>query len=181
MLAIRGGSASCRRHACPGPQHDAQAAALGREVYVFGGGVIASYDHILAVSRSGAGARPIGRLPRVQSDVAVATIGGTAYIVGGYDGVEPLDTIVAWRPGGVARVVARLPFGLRYAAVAAVGGKLVIAGGTLADGVSDAILTYDPARRRRGRADGRAARAGDPRLGGRARRARLRDRRPAQR
>ncbi len=144
VLAIHGGAASAAGN-LPEPQHDAQAAALGREVYVFGGGVVASYDHILAVGSSGAGAHPIARLPRVQSDVGVATIGGTAYIVGGYDGIEPLDTIVAWRPGGVARTVARLPFGLRYAAVAAVGGKLVIAGGTLADGVSEAILTYDPA------------------------------------
>ncbi len=31
----------------PEPQHDAQAAALGGAVYVFGGGQVESYDHIL--------------------------------------------------------------------------------------------------------------------------------------
>ena len=56
VLAIRGGSAKAAG-SLPGAQHDAQAAALGREVYVFGGGVIASYDHILAVNPSGSDAR----------------------------------------------------------------------------------------------------------------------------
>jgi len=126
-------------------QHDAQAAELGGQVYVFGGGVIASFDHIVRVNPASGASAVVGRLPRLQSDVAVATIGATAYIVGGFDGTAPLDTIVAWRPGTGARTVARLPYGLRYASVAAVGGRLIIAGGTRSDGVSDAILSYDPA------------------------------------
>ena len=144
IVSLQGGAARSRG-ALPGPQHDAEAAVLGGAVYVFGGGVVASYDHIVRVDPASGAAAVVGRLPRPQSDVAVATIGRTAYIVGGYDGTAALDTIVAWRPGGAARVVARMPFGVRYAAVAAVGGRLVIAGGTLSDGVSSAILTYDPA------------------------------------
>jgi len=145
IVSLQAGAARARG-SLPGPQHDAQAAVLGGAVYVFGGGVVASYDHILRVDPATGAAAVVGRLPRPQSDVAVATIGDTAYVVGGYDGTAPLDTIVAWRPGtAAARVVARMPFGLRYPAVAAVDGRLIIAGGTLADGVSDAILTYDPA------------------------------------
>jgi N-acetylneuraminic acid mutarotase len=143
VLSLRSGR-DVERGPLPEPQHDAQAAVLGREVYVFGGGVVASYDHILRYDPATGRVTLAGHLPSRQSDVAVATIGATAYVVGGFDGTAPLDTIVAWRPGRRARVVARLPFGLRYASVAAVGGRLTIAGGTLADGVSDAILTYDP-------------------------------------
>ncbi len=79
------------------------------------------------------------------SDVAVAALDGVAYVVGGYDGTHWLDTILAWRPGTSPRVVAHLPFGLRYAALAADGERLIVAGGTTATGVSDAILSFDPA------------------------------------
>ena len=143
VVGVRG-TGSVARGRLPGPQHDAAAAVLGGHVYVFGGGVAASYAHILRYDPATGTVAVAGHLPRPASDVAVATIAGTAYIVGGYDGVAPLDTIVAWRPGRRARVVARMPFGLRYASVAAVDGRLTIAGGTLADGVSDAILSYDP-------------------------------------
>jgi hypothetical protein len=144
VVALRG-AGSVTRGRLSAPQHDAAAAVLGRDVYIFGGGVVASYDHILRFDPANGAVAIAGRLPRPQSDVAVATIAGTAYVVGGYDGTEPLDTIVAWRPGSRrGHVVARMPFGLRYAAVAAVDGRLTIAGGTLSDGISDAILSYDP-------------------------------------
>ena len=140
-----GGGALAAR--MPEPQHDAQAATLGGAVYVFGGGDIASYTHILRLDPAGGAVAHAGVLPQRSSDVAVATLGGTAYVVGGFNGVAPLDTIVAWRPGAPARIVARLPVALRYAAVAAVAGRLIIAGGTSASGVSDAIWSYDPAER----------------------------------
>ena len=139
------GAHSSLRASLPEIQHDAQAAVLGGQVYVFGGGDVASYTHILRFDPVSGTVALAGELPSRQSDVAVATIGSTAYVVGGFDGVAPLDTIVAWRPGGRSHVVARLPFAVRYAAVAAVGGRLIIAGGTGADGLSDAIWSYDPA------------------------------------
>jgi hypothetical protein len=145
IVALGGGPSITAR--LPARQHDAQAASLGGQVYVFGGGDIASYNHIVGFDPAGGPVRHAGRLPSPASDVAVAVLAGTVYVVGGFDGVAPLDTIVAWRPGGVARVVARLPFGLRYAAVAEVAGRLLIAGGTTSSGVSDAILSYDPADR----------------------------------
>ncbi len=144
IVALDGRTAALRAR-LPDIQHDAQAAALDGQVYVFGGGDLASYPHILRYDPATATTATVGALPRPQSDVAVATLGTTAYIVGGFDGISPLDTIVAWRPGHAARYVARLPFAVRYAAVAAIDGRLIIAGGTGLDGVSDAIWSYDPA------------------------------------
>ena len=144
VVEVTAAGTSSVRAQLPDVQHDAQAALLGGQVYVFGGGDIASYPHILRYDPARGAAANAGELPRAQSDVAVTTIGSTAYVVGGFDGVAPLDTIVAWRPRAAARYVARLPFAVRYAAVAAVGGRLIIAGGTGADGVSDAIWSYDP-------------------------------------
>jgi outer membrane protein assembly factor BamB len=145
VVELDAGGRSTIRAQLPDVQHDAQAALLGGQVYVFGGGDVASYPHILRFDPANDSAASAGELPRPQSDVAVTTIGSTAYVVGGFDGVAPLDTIVAWRPGGGARYVARLPFAVRYAAVAAVSGRLIIAGGTGVDGLSDAIWSYDPA------------------------------------
>jgi hypothetical protein len=142
IVAIGAGPAIAAR--LPDVQHDAAAARLGGKVYVFGGGDLASYDHIVSYDPAGGPLRYAGALPSRASDVAVAVIAATAYVVGGFDGTAPLDTIVAWRPGGTARTVARLPVGLRYASVAAVDGRLIIAGGTTGSGVSDAILSYDP-------------------------------------
>lgn len=133
----------------PEPQHDAQAAQLGGAVYVFGGGQVESYDHILRFASSGR-VSVVGNLPQPASDVAVAAIGSTAYIVGGYNGRSALDTILAWRPGLSPAVVGRLPEGLRYAAVAASGSQLIIAGGSTAGaagagtGASRAILRFEP-------------------------------------
>jgi len=145
IVALGGpGAGASVRAQLPDVQHDAQAASIGGQVYVFGGGDLASYPHILRFDPATGAVATAGELPRAQSDVAVTTLGSTAYVVGGFDGVTPLDTIVAWRPGSPARYVARLPFAVRYAAVAAVAGRLIIAGGTGVDGVSDAIWSYDP-------------------------------------
>jgi outer membrane protein assembly factor BamB len=144
IAVTAGGASSLLRARLPDIQHDAQATRLGGRIYIFGGGDIASYSHILRFDPAAGTVATAGELPRLQSDVAVTTIGSTAYVVGGFDGVAPLDTIVAWRPGSTARYVARLPYAVRYAAVAAVGGRLLIAGGTDAGGVSDAIWSYDP-------------------------------------
>jgi hypothetical protein len=130
--------------ALPEAQHDAQAAALGGAVYVFGGGVVSSFNHILRYEPASGSVTVAGTLPSAASDVAVATLGETAYIVGGYDGAHFLDTILAFKPGSAPRVVGHLPQGLRYAAVAANGGQLLIAGGTIEGGASDAVLRFTP-------------------------------------
>ena len=67
----------------PGAQHDAQAARLGAQVYVFGGGEFTEYDHILRYDPVSGQITPAGTLRTPASDVAVAAIGNIAYIVGG--------------------------------------------------------------------------------------------------
>ena len=106
-------------YSLPLAQHDAQGAALGNRVYVFGGGSFSELNHIISVDPATGTVRTVGALPHAQSDVAVAESGGTAYVVGGYDGTNWMNTILAYRPGGPARVVGHLPVGLRYSAVAA--------------------------------------------------------------
>ncbi len=139
------GASAASHGTLPNAQHDAQAATLGRYVYVFGGGEFTTYDHILRYDPATGSVAQVGALPRPASDVAVAALGGTAYIVGGFDGTDFLDTIVAWRPGGDARTVGHLPTGVRYSAVTANGDSLIIAGGTVPSGVSEDIFRFVPA------------------------------------
>ena len=117
---------------------------LGKDTYVFGGGQVSSYDHVLRFDPVTGSVSQAGTLPQPRSDAAVASVGGTAYVVGGYDGVEALDTILAWRPGSPVRTVARLPLSLRYAAVAAIAGQLVIAGGTHGESAQREVLRFNP-------------------------------------
>ncbi|GAC1438180.1 MAG: hypothetical protein NVSMB51_13650 [Solirubrobacteraceae bacterium] len=134
-----------RGGALPAKQHDASAALLGGAVYVFGGGDLASYDHILKWDPQTHRLSQAGRLPRRASDNAVVAVGDTAYIVGGYDGRQASADILAWKPGeAVARVVGHLPLALRYAAVAYAANRIVIAGGTSAAAATDGIFTFTP-------------------------------------
>ena len=133
-----------RNASLPGAQHDAQAATLAGQVYVFGGGEFTQYDHILRFDPATNTVSAAGVLPTPASDVAVTQTGGTAYIIGGFDGTNWLDTILAWRPGTPARVVARLPVPLRYGAVAAINGKILIIGGTTPTSTSQEIYRFDP-------------------------------------
>jgi DNA-binding beta-propeller fold protein YncE len=130
--------------------HDAAAASIGGDGYVFGGGDgVRQLDAIVRVDPASGATAPVGRLPTPSSDHAAAVVGGTAYVVGGYTGSAWLDTIVAWRPRTRARVVGHLPAPVRYAAVAAAAGRVVVAGGSLTDGsASRAVYVFDPATRR---------------------------------
>lgn len=129
----------------PNAQHDAEAANLAGQVYVFGGGSLTELNHILGFDPGTHAVREVGVLPTASSDSAVTQVGPTAYVVGGYDGTNYLNTILAWQPGGTARVAGHTPDGLRYAAVTAVGGKVIILGGSTPAGASRAIYSFDPA------------------------------------
>ena len=54
VMAVLDGSHASQAGALPNAQHDAQAATLGANVYVFGGGQFTEYDHILSYSPSSA-------------------------------------------------------------------------------------------------------------------------------
>lgn len=136
--------APLRSASLPGAQHDAQAATLAGDVYVFGGGDLTEYDHILRFDPATGTVSAAGVLPTAASDVAVTQTGETAYIVGGFDGTNWLDTILAWRAGTAAQLVGRLPVGLRYAAVTVANGQVLIIGGTTPTRTSDAIYRFDP-------------------------------------
>ncbi|MGH2911568.1 MAG: Kelch repeat-containing protein [Solirubrobacteraceae bacterium] len=132
----------------PEAQHDAQGTFMDGRAYVFGGGQVSSYDHILSYDPATTSVAQAASLPTPTSDAAAAAIAGTAYVVGGYDGHRALGTIVAWRPGERPEVVGRLPYGLRYAALAASGGRLLIAGGSRGEAATTAIFSFDPATQR---------------------------------
>lgn len=130
----------------PGAQHDAQGAGLAQGGYVFGGGNLTEYDHILKIDPATASVTTAGRLPSPSSDVAVTEVGATAYIVGGYDGTNFLNTVLAFTPGRGARVVGHLPVGLRYAAVTPGPiGQILVIGGTTPTGASRAVYIFNPA------------------------------------
>ena len=129
----------------PAAQHDAQGAGLPQGGYVFGGGNLTQYDHILKIDPTTASVRAAGRLPSPASDVAVTEVGATAYIIGGYDGANFLNTVVAWTPGRGARVVGHMPVGLRYAAVTPGPiGQILVIGGTTPSGASRAVYIFNP-------------------------------------
>ena len=114
--------------------------------YVFGGGSLREFDHILRVDPATASVSAAGRLPSPSSDVAVTQAGATAYIVGGYNGSNFLTTVLAYTPGRSARVVGHLPVALRYAA-ATPGpiGQILVIGGTTPTGASRAVYIFNPA------------------------------------
>jgi outer membrane protein assembly factor BamB len=124
--------------------HDAAAATVGSNVYLFGGGQTSSYNAITQVDPSSGRSQSAGQLPEPRSDLAAATIGRTVYLVGGFTGVSPLKSILAWTPGSKPRVVGSLPEPLRYAAVASHNGKLVIAGGITPQGHTSKVDSFDP-------------------------------------
>jgi N-acetylneuraminic acid mutarotase len=131
----------------PLAQHDAQGALLGGKAYVFGGGQVSSYDHVLRLDPVTDSVSEVGVLPSRASDVAVTAARGDAYVIGGYTGERALDTILAWRPGQSAKLVARLPLSLRYAAAATIGGQVIIVGGSHGETAEDEILRFDPVSR----------------------------------
>jgi outer membrane protein assembly factor BamB len=131
------------------PLHDAAAVAIGRSVYLFGGGQASSEAGIVRLDPRTGVTEAAGRMPEPRSDLGAATVGGSAYLIGGFTGQTPLDTILAWTPasgtGGAMRIAARMPQPLRYAAVASAGGRIVIAGGLTPGGPSRQVLSFDPA------------------------------------
>jgi outer membrane protein assembly factor BamB len=126
----------------PVPTHDAAAVALGRTLYLLGGGQATSSDAVVRVAADGRATRT-GTLGEPLSDLGAAVIGATAYIAGGYTGARYATAILAFQ-GHTPHLAARLPVGLRYAGVAALAGRLYVAGGISEAGPSRAVYRFDP-------------------------------------
>jgi N-acetylneuraminic acid mutarotase len=137
------GTSASVKAALPNAQHDAQAAVLGGQVYLFGGGQFAQYAHILAFDPGADHVAVAGSLPAPASDVAVAGGPSTAYVVGGFDGVHWLNTVLAYTPHQPVHVLTHLPVPLRYAAAVVIGHELLIAGGSTPTGASRTIYRVD--------------------------------------
>jgi hypothetical protein len=129
----------------PEPFHDAAAALIGKQLFVFGGGSSQSSSHVQRFDLAARHGAVVAQLPRPLSDLAAGTIGSTIYLVGGYDDRTARSEIYATTDGSHFRLAGHLPQGLRYPAVAATAGRLVIAGGILASGApSSAVYLFDP-------------------------------------
>ena len=105
-VVVAGLHSSAVRASLPNAQHDAQAAALGGRVYVFGGGQFTQYDHILTYDPVTNSIQAAGSLLRAASDVAVTGHGSTGYVIGGFDGVNWSNTVPAFTPGASPRILA---------------------------------------------------------------------------
>lgn len=143
QVIVGTGTSASVRAVLPNAQHDAQAAPLAGQVYLFGGGQFTQYDHILAFDPSSDHVSMAGSLPTAASDVAVAGGPSTAYVVGGFDGVHWLNTVLAYTPHHPVHVLAHLPVALRYAAAAVIGHELLVAGGSTPTGASRTVYRVD--------------------------------------
>ena len=131
--------------ALPAAAHDAAAATVGTNVYLFGGSGTAGSLVQRFDPASGSVAR-VGTLPRTLSDLGAVAIGNSIYLIGGYDGQRARREILATTDERTFTMVAMLPQGLRYMAVAAFGSKLLVVGGqTDSAQASSQILLVDPA------------------------------------
>jgi DNA-binding beta-propeller fold protein YncE len=132
----------------PVPVRDAAVAALGDQIWVFGGQAAAGpVSDIQRVTVPGAGshgtARAVlaGHLPRPVTGAAAVALGGTLFIAGGQvsqAGRAPAsaisDQVLAYRPGSAAvRVAGQLPVAVAGAGVAVAGDTAYLVGGN--DGV----------------------------------------------
>ena len=142
---LAGSPASLRQAAALAvPTHDAAAAAVGRYVYVFGGGQASSTDRVTRIDTRTWHSSAAGSIGEPLSDLGAAVVNGKAYLVGGYTGSQFATAILRF-PGFHA--VARLPQGLRYAGVTAFEGRIYVAGGLTTNGESRAVYVVDPTAR----------------------------------
>jgi N-acetylneuraminic acid mutarotase len=125
--------------------HDAAAAAMGTNIYLFGGSGTAG-NLVQRFDPASGSITRVGTLPRTLSDLGAVSIGNTIYVVGGYDGARARREILATTDERTFTTAAMLPQGLRYMAVAAFGSKLLVVGGqTDSAQASSQILLVDPA------------------------------------
>ena len=86
----------------PQPTHDAAAAAVGGNVYLFGGGESVSMPSVVRVDPRTGSATEAPALGEPLSDLGAVAIGGQAYLVGGYTGTQFATAVLRYLPHGAA-------------------------------------------------------------------------------
>ncbi|HJQ49335.1 MAG TPA: hypothetical protein VJ838_02350, partial [Gaiellaceae bacterium] len=123
----------------PQPTHDAAAVALGRFVYLFGGGETLSTPSVVRVDPRTGRATEVPALGEPLSDLGAVAIGDHAYLSGGYTDAEFASGVIRYDADGGDTAVARLPVGTRYAGVTAVGRTIYVAGGLTRAGATRSV------------------------------------------
>lgn len=133
----------------PIQSHDAAAAYVGSDLFVFGGGQNASYNTILRLHAGQV--KQVGLLAAPLSDAVCLPYqaGGRhgTLLIGGYDGQVFRHTVYfgTEQAGGIAwQHQFSLPEGVRYVAAATDGRTVYLAGGQTASGPTSAVYAWTP-------------------------------------
>jgi Galactose oxidase, central domain len=126
----------------PAPLQDAAVAALGNQVYAFGG-LTATQTSAANVSRiTMAGVSSLTPLPTPLHDASAAALGGRPYILGGGQSVS-YSGIGQYDPGtGGTTLVGALPTPLSDLSTATIGSTTYVVGGFTGTVFSNRILAY---------------------------------------
>jgi N-acetylneuraminic acid mutarotase len=120
----------------PQPVRYPAVAAVGSDLYVFGG-LISGGEYNGTFSREiqriafpGGSARIVGRLPTPLAHAMAAVSGGRAYVIGGSAPGGPSNQVCRFNPAtGRTELTGRLPRPLTDAAVATIGNTAYLLGG----------------------------------------------------
>ena len=126
----------------PAPLQDAAVAALGNQVYAFGGltATLASSGTVSRISAAAVTALP--PLPTPVHDASAAALGGRLYVLGGGQAVS-YSGIGRYDPGsGGTRLVGALPTPLSDLSTATIGSTTYVVGGFTGTVFSNRILAY---------------------------------------
>ena len=124
--------------------HDAAAALLSGDAFVFGGG--GERSTVATVQRfSGSASRTAGRLPQPRSDLVAVNAGGHAIVLGGFDGTNATPDVLETDDGATYRVLTQLPVSVRYPAVAVAGSTVYLFGGQRGTSQTSSIQAIDVA------------------------------------
>ena len=134
----------------PQPVRYPAVAALGANVYTFGGLISGSEytgtftSDIQRIDLRTGSARIVGHLPTPLAHAMAATVNGRIYLLGGSTPHGPSDTIRRLDPGsGRTSIAGRLPHPLTDAAIASVGSTIYLLGG-ISHGPLATILAVHP-------------------------------------
>lgn len=118
----------------PVPVRYPAAAALGADIYVFGGEHAGrATDTVQRIDVRTGTATVVGHLPQPLAHEAAATIGGTVYLLGGLAGHVPTARVLGFVPSRVAFVRAgSLPRPVSDAGKSVLGGVAYLVGGEVA-------------------------------------------------